>query len=182
MNQVITGQIEFVVATMCNGMLLIAGYDVLRLFRWFIPHSRIAVAVEDILYWLLASIPTFCLFFFYNEGIIRWYGLLGLLAGSVLYETGISKPIRKSLGYYGGRFRRFLGNSFPGRMLRRQKQQSKQWYQTKKRVRREQRERQYQKRQQEKERRQEQQKAEKLRQKQQREEQRKEKKQQKKNK
>lgn len=76
MNQVITGQIEFVVATMCNGMLLIAGYDVLRLFRWFIPHSRIAVAVEDILYWLLASIPTFCLFFSImrelSDGMVCW--------------------------------------------------------------------------------------------------------------
>ncbi len=106
MSQVITGQVLFVLRTLCNGMLLMAGYDVLRLFRWMIPHGTVGVWMEDVLYWCLAALPTFWLFLSYNEGIIRWYGLLGLLAGAVLYETGISKPLRKILSRPAGWFQR----------------------------------------------------------------------------
>ncbi len=97
MSQVIAGQVLFVLRSLCYGMLLMAGYDLLRLFRWMFSHTKIGIWIEDILYWCLAALPTFKMFFDYNEGIIRWYGLLGLLTGAVLYETGISKPLRKIL-------------------------------------------------------------------------------------
>lgn len=112
MSQVIWGQVLFVLATLCNGMLLMTGYDVLRLFRWLIPHGKLFLWVEDTLYWCLAALPTFYLFFSYNEGVIRWYGLLGILLGAVLYETGISLPIRIKLGRYADRIRRRLGKVF----------------------------------------------------------------------
>lgn len=108
MSEIIWGQVLFVLASLCNGMLLIAGYDVLRLLRWLIPHGKVWLWVEDTLYWCLAAIPTFYLFFSYNEGVIRWYGLLGILVGAVLYETGISLPIRNWLGKYADRIRRWL--------------------------------------------------------------------------
>lgn len=102
MSQVIIGQVLFVLRTLCNGMLLMAGYDGMRLLRWLLPHGRTGVWVGDILYWCLAALPTFWVFFLYNEGTIRWYGLLGLLAGAVIYETGISKPLRKLLSHPAG--------------------------------------------------------------------------------
>lgn len=109
MSQVIAGQVSFVVTTLCNGMMLMAGYDIVRVLRWLIPHSRLWIAVGDITYWILAAIPTFFLFFHYNEGIIRWYGLLSLLAGAVLYERGISAPIRGCLSKWAGRWKRLCG-------------------------------------------------------------------------
>ena len=95
MSQVITGQVLFVLLSLCSGMLLMVGYDVLRLLRWFVAHNRISIWIEDILYWCLAALPILWLFFQYNEGIIRCYGLLGMIAGAVLYEAGISRPLRK---------------------------------------------------------------------------------------
>lgn len=97
MSQVIIGQVLFVLASLCCGMLLIAGYDVLRFLRWLFHHGKVLIWIEDTLYWCLAALPVFCLFFFFNEGIIRWYGLLGILLGAVLYEAGISRPMRKIL-------------------------------------------------------------------------------------
>ena len=51
--------------------------------------------VEDILYWSVMSIPSYYLFFCYNDGIIRWYGILSAFVGGIMYEKGISIPIRK---------------------------------------------------------------------------------------
>lgn len=105
MSQIIRGQIFFVLATLCCGMLLMAAYDVLRFLRWLIPHNRGWVWVEDLIYWTSIAVPVYCLFFVYNEGIIRWYGLLALLAGGVLYEVGISLPLRGFLGKWADRIR-----------------------------------------------------------------------------
>ncbi len=121
MSQVIEGQVNFVVAALCNGMLLIAGYDLLRLLRWIVPHSKAWVVMEDLLYWLLASVPTYYLFFCYNEGIIRWYGLLSLLAGGVLYERGISLPIRSCLNRWASGWRRYWGQRWRRQRMRMRK-------------------------------------------------------------
>lgn len=97
MSEIIWGQVLFILATLCSGMLLMLGYDGTRLLRWIFRFKAWMTATVDVLYWSFASLPVFCLFFYYNEGVIRWYGMLGLLAGAVLYETGISQPIRHFL-------------------------------------------------------------------------------------
>lgn len=108
MSEIIWGQVLFILASLCSGMLLMTGYDALRLFRWLFPHGKGWFWVGDTLYWSLASIPAFYLFFSYNEGIIRWYGLVGVLSGCILYETGISIPIRSTLGPYGDKIRSWI--------------------------------------------------------------------------
>lgn len=95
MNEIINGQVQFVLVTLCLGMFAMAGYDVLRFVRWLIPHRRSVIAVEDILYWLLAVVPVYTVFFIYNNGEIRWYGVLAVFLGGIVYEKGISCVIRK---------------------------------------------------------------------------------------
>lgn len=73
------------------------GYDGFRLLRWLVPHSKLVIAVQDILYWCVMSVPAFALFFYLHDGQIRWYGLLALFSGILMYEFGISSPIRKIL-------------------------------------------------------------------------------------
>ncbi|MBO5484636.1 MAG: spore cortex biosynthesis protein YabQ [Lachnospiraceae bacterium] len=124
MSQIIIGQVLFVLASLFNGMLLMAGYDVLRFIRWLIPHGKVWLWVEDTIYWCLAALPTFYLFFRYNEGVIRWYGLVGILLGAVLYEAGISLPLRRHLVKYGNWIRRKL--LVPIEKIRRKKKERRQ--------------------------------------------------------
>lgn len=124
MSQIIIGQVLFVLASLFNGMLLMAGYDVLRFIRWLIPHGKVWLWVEDTIFWCLAALPTFCLFFHYNEGVIRWYGLVGILLGAVLYEAGISLPLRRYLVRYGNWIRRKL--RVPIEKIRRKKKERRQ--------------------------------------------------------
>ncbi|MDD7402554.1 MAG: spore cortex biosynthesis protein YabQ [Butyribacter sp.] len=99
MTEIILGQVRFVVVTAFWGMILMLGYDVLRFGRWLVHHNKIAIAIEDILYWCVMSVPTYVVFFIYNEGEIRWYGVLAVLVGGAVYEKGISRLVRR-LGYH----------------------------------------------------------------------------------
>lgn len=97
MTEVILGQLRFILWMMCGGMAILAGYDVLRLFRWLVPHGAVWIAVEDLFFWGAASVPAFILFLKMHDGQIRWYGVVALLSGIVLYEVGISRPVRRVL-------------------------------------------------------------------------------------
>ena len=97
MTEVILGQLRFILWMMCGGMAILAGYDVLRLFRWLVPHGTVWIAVEDLVFWGAASVPSFVLFLKMHDGQIRWYGVVALLSGIVLYEVGISRPVRRVL-------------------------------------------------------------------------------------
>jgi hypothetical protein len=78
-------------------MFLILGYDLLRLWRWFIHHNIIWIWIEDIFYWSFMSVPVFIMFYKMIDGVLRWYGIMGMLVGGILYEWGISIPIRRGL-------------------------------------------------------------------------------------
>lgn len=97
MSEIIHGQVTFLLVTLCCGMALIFFYEILRLLRWMFRHTVAVIWIEDILYWAAASIPVFYVFFVYNDGEIRWYGVLMLVVGAWLYENGISRPIRVRL-------------------------------------------------------------------------------------
>lgn len=57
MTEVILGQLRFILWMMCGGMAILAGYDVLRLFRWLVPHGAVWIAVEDLFF--LGALPVF---------------------------------------------------------------------------------------------------------------------------
>ena len=95
MSEIIMGQVRFLLVMLCLGMALICGYDFLRFFRWLLPHHTAVVWVEDILYWFLMSVPVYAVFFLYNNGEIRWYGVLAVFLGGLLYEMGISRMLAR---------------------------------------------------------------------------------------
>lgn len=109
MSEVIQGQVRFLLMTALLGMALMGAYDILRFLRWLVPHHAVAVFFGDILFWVAASLPAYALFFVYNEGEIRWYGGLAVFLGGLLYEQGISLPLRR-LGNrcFSGPRRRFI--------------------------------------------------------------------------
>lgn len=98
MKQLIAQQVQFILFMTISGMALMAGYDILRFLRWLVPRGNIMVALEDILYWSVASVPIFYLFLIYHDGIIRWYGVVAVFGGIILYEYAFSSPVRHKLG------------------------------------------------------------------------------------
>lgn len=95
MTAMIVEQFRFVLMSACMGMVLMAGYDICRLCRWLIPHPGGLIFLEDMLFWCGMALPVYIVFYIYNNGAIRWYGALAVVLGSVLYEWGISRCIRR---------------------------------------------------------------------------------------
>lgn len=95
MNDLVREQLQFLFAAFCFGMATICLYDGLRLIRWLFSHTKAVTAAEDIIFWMGMSVCCYLVFLEYNDGIVRWYGMVCVFAGAVLYEIGISKVIRK---------------------------------------------------------------------------------------
>ena len=79
------------------GVFLAASYDVLRILRGIIPHGTFLINLEDLIYWIMASVFFFLQLCRDNNGIIRFFILLGLVAGAGIYERLISRHLMKWL-------------------------------------------------------------------------------------
>lgn len=110
MKQLIVEQLQFILLMTASGMGLMFAYDALRLWRWVIPHASLFIVIEDLVYWTVVSVPVFYLFLLYHDGIIRWYGVTSIFTGIILYELGLSRPVRTLLaGIFNPWRRRVLG-------------------------------------------------------------------------
>ncbi|MFV0341647.1 MAG: spore cortex biosynthesis protein YabQ [Anaerocolumna sp.] len=123
MNGAILVELRFFGASVLWGVLLLVIYDCLRIERRLISHNSFFVAVEDIIYWMVASILIFRMMFNLNDGIIRGFSILAMLIGMLIYHhvfsgfivdvvSGILIKIKtilfKLIGYILAPFRKFM--------------------------------------------------------------------------
>ncbi len=72
------------------GFCLRMGYDLFLIFRKICRHRHFWVNAEDFLFWMTGSILMFGLLFQENSGTPRFFALLGVMAGMILYHMGPS--------------------------------------------------------------------------------------------
>ena len=70
--------------TIAVGAVLLLCYDLLAALRSIFAHSDKAVGVEDILYWLCCAFFVFEEIYRSNEGILRFFMVLGFLSGAYI--------------------------------------------------------------------------------------------------
>lgn len=68
-----------------GGVLFSLLYDLFRLFRKLIKHGRIWIDLEDILYWSICFVCSFCFLYYVNYGVIRFFCVLGAAIGMTIY-------------------------------------------------------------------------------------------------
>lgn len=73
-------------------------YDILRIVRIVIPHSIVAVSIEDVLYWIVAGIFMFMLLYKEDAGSIRWFAVAIAAGGMVIYNFGVSRFVVPFVG------------------------------------------------------------------------------------
>lgn len=79
----------FGAALVWGGGLMFA-YDCIRLLRLFVTHRRAVQAVEEILFWIVASMVIYGLIYRYNSGAVRNYVVFGMAAGMIFYRICLS--------------------------------------------------------------------------------------------
>ncbi len=75
-------------------------YDILRVFRRIFPHGIIWISLEDALYCVFAAGWFFLRIGKANDGIIRFYILLGVGAGALLYYRLLSRHLMRYVSLF----------------------------------------------------------------------------------
>lgn len=81
----------FWLVSVAAGAFMAFVYDVVRLFRRLVRHGRLAVDLEDILYWTACFGLSFTLLYYGNNGVIRFAAVLGAAVGMALYAATVGR-------------------------------------------------------------------------------------------
>ena len=84
MSAFIHHELLLLLRTIAVGAVLLLCYDLLAAFRNVFAHSDKAVGTEDILYWLCCAFFVFSEIYRSNEGILRFFLVLGFLSGAYI--------------------------------------------------------------------------------------------------
>ena len=93
MNQGITTELYLFMISILWGALVLLAYDQLRILRRVIRHNTFFVAVQDIIFWILASVFIFAMIYVRNSGTIRGFSIMGMGIGMIIYHYILSDLI-----------------------------------------------------------------------------------------
>lgn len=94
MSETVRQEAALFLASMGTGLVLICFYDIFRILRRLIPHTPLAVGLEDIVYWIAAGFLIFAMLFEKNKGALRGCAFAGILLG-VWLEAAAESFLRK---------------------------------------------------------------------------------------
>lgn len=83
-------ELQFFGLAVLRGALILALYDMIRIFRRVVPHGIFAVALEDVLYWAGTALLIFQLLYRENDGALRGYALFAVAVGMFFYHQTLS--------------------------------------------------------------------------------------------
>lgn len=81
----------FWLVSIATGVFMAFAYDVVRLFRRLVKHGRLAVDLEDILYWTACFGLSFTLLYYGNNGVIRFAAVFGAAIGMCVYAVTVGR-------------------------------------------------------------------------------------------
>lgn len=91
MNILVSDQLYIFIWAIIFGGLLGFFYDIIRVFRRILPHEKLAIGVEDIIFWFIAAIIIFGYIFNTNDGVMRGFIFIGLSLGVIIYMLLFSR-------------------------------------------------------------------------------------------
>lgn len=72
------------------GIFITFVYDLLRIIRRVVRHNNFFVSLEDFLFWIFCAIAVFALMYRVGNGSLRWFAVIGALAGMGVYLKVVS--------------------------------------------------------------------------------------------
>lgn len=99
MSASIVGEVKFLGISLLLGVIILVIYDVLRIFRRVFPHSNVWIGIEDFFYWIAVSFFIFSILFRVNNGSVRWFSVIGIFLGMVLYNITLSPFLVKYISF-----------------------------------------------------------------------------------
>ena len=91
MEEIISREIFFLLWSLYTGCLLAVTYWVINIFRKLVHHYKFFICVEDIIYWIYAAIIMFAVMLVANEGGVRIFAIIAMIAGMVIISAILKK-------------------------------------------------------------------------------------------
>lgn len=93
MSDSISLEIQFFLVSILSGAILLIVYDMIRIFRRIIKHTKILVGIQDIFFWIVSSIFIFIMMYKQNNGAIRGFSIMGMGIGMLVYNQFLSNVV-----------------------------------------------------------------------------------------
>lgn len=90
MSQNIVHEATFFYHSFLAGIVITLIYDGFLVARRLYRHSLFLISLEDLFFWIGCAIGVFYLLYDENNGILRWFAILGAALGMLLYKRTIS--------------------------------------------------------------------------------------------
>lgn len=123
MSGAIADEMRLFIHAILTGVILSVIYDGFRILRRVKKHGWLWIAIEDFFYWMGCALYIFNVLMRDNNGVIRWFFIIGIFLGTGIYELTISHYIvailSKVTGVLAGLVRKVLAVLWtPFRLLR----------------------------------------------------------------
>ena len=89
MSQEIIQEVTFFLHSVLMGLLITFVYDWIRVFRKLVKHGGFLTSIEDLVFWLACGIAVFYMLYRENNGVLRWFAVVGASLGILIYKAVI---------------------------------------------------------------------------------------------
>ena len=91
MSQDIIREATFFFHSVFVGIVITFVYDWFLILRGLVKHGIFWISVEDFLFWFACGISVFYMLYRENNGVLRWFAVLGAIIGMSAYKMTVSK-------------------------------------------------------------------------------------------
>lgn len=91
MSQDIIQEVTFFLHSITMGIVITFVYDWFLILRKLIKHNIFWISFEDFLFWAACGLGVFYMLYRENNGVLRWFTVLGATIGMILYKLIASK-------------------------------------------------------------------------------------------
>lgn len=91
MNTGIMEEVYFFLNSLVMGILITFVYDFLIILRKVIRHNIFFISLEDLLFWIATAIAIFAMLYEENNGVPRWFSIVGAMVGMMVYKLTVSR-------------------------------------------------------------------------------------------
>lgn len=87
MSQDIVQEVVFFLHSILMGLVITFAYDWILIFRQLFKQGKFWMSVEDLIYWFVCGIGVFYMLYRENNGVLRWFAVMGAALGMLFYKS-----------------------------------------------------------------------------------------------
>ncbi len=100
MSQGIVQEITFFLHSILMGLVITFAYDWILILRKLFRHGKFLMSMEDFIYWFVCGISVFYMLYRENNGVLRWFAVMGAALGMLFYKLTIKNRFVNIMSTY----------------------------------------------------------------------------------